>query len=235
MSEDATPTAAADTATLPGTHPEPHPGLSTPQRLSKKRRRRLDLMVVILLSTIAMLTAWCGFESSQWGAHTSVSFSLASSARMASVSAESAARDQLALDLAVYMEWFRATANEDAELATYIVERFSPALAAAFTAWQADPASATSPLRHPDYVLPDSLRAQDLGEQADAYFADALSSSDHSGQYARYGVLLALALFLGALSQRDIALGLKRALLTLAAAVTTGSVIAMAITLPVMV
>ena len=41
-----------------------------------------ELIAVILLSLVAVLTAWCGFESNKWGGDSSVAFSEASAARI---------------------------------------------------------------------------------------------------------------------------------------------------------
>src|SRR6187549_1068374 len=83
-----------------------------------------ELVAVILLALVAVLTAWCGFQSTKWGGDSSVAFSEASEARM--------------VDITVYTQWVIAGADDDLTLADYIQERFSPELAVAFEAWQAD-------------------------------------------------------------------------------------------------
>ena len=41
-----------------------------------------ETVVLVVLSITAVLTAWCGFESSQWSGEMSIAFSEASSARI---------------------------------------------------------------------------------------------------------------------------------------------------------
>ena len=41
-----------------------------------------ETVVLIVLSITAVLTAWCGFESSQWSGQMSIAFSQASDARI---------------------------------------------------------------------------------------------------------------------------------------------------------
>ena len=93
-----------------------------------------ELVAVILLSLVAVLTAWCGFQSTKWGGDSSVAFSEASAARIGASDYESEARDARMTDIAVYTQWVIAGADEDPRLADYIQERFSPELAVAFDA-----------------------------------------------------------------------------------------------------
>ena len=97
-----------------------------------------ELIAVILLSLVAVLTAWCGFESNKWGGDSSVAFSEASAARIEAADYESQARDARGFDLAVYTQWVVPARTARPTLAEYIQERFSPELAVAFDAWQAD-------------------------------------------------------------------------------------------------
>src|SRR5688572_31112008 len=90
-----------------------------------------DIVGVFLLSITAVLTAWCGFESSKWGGEMSIAFSQASSARVTATDLASQARDQRAIDLVVYAQWVEATGAGQTELADYVEARFPPVLDAA--------------------------------------------------------------------------------------------------------
>ena len=85
-----------------------------------------DIVGVFVLSITAVLTAWCGFESSKWGGEMSIAFSEASGARIQAASAENEARAAQQFDLSVYAQWVLAEGDGDAELAQYIQDRFQP-------------------------------------------------------------------------------------------------------------
>lgn len=175
-----------------------------------------DIVGVFVLSITAVLTAWCGFESSKWGGEMSISFSQASSARIQAASAEGEARAAQQFDLTVYAQWVLATADGEAELAQYIQDRFSPHLTTAFAAWQADGMHDNGPFVREEYVPPGKVEAAELNDRADAKFAEALENNQRGDNYSLLTVLFALVLFLTAMSQRDIRTWIGRVLLGLA-------------------
>ena len=175
-----------------------------------------DIVGVFVLSITAVLTAWCGFESSKWGGEMSIAFSQASAARIQAASAEGEARAAQQVDLTIYAQWVLATADGDTELAQYIQDRFTPHLATAFDAWQADGMHDNGPFARDEYVPPGEVEAAELSERADAKFAEALESNQRGDNYSLLTVLFALVLFLTAMSQRDIRTWIGRVLLGLA-------------------
>lgn len=178
-----------------------------------KRRDWLDIVAVFALSITAVLTAWCGFQSSKWGGEMSIAFSQASSARVQATSAEGEARDSRQFDLSVYSEWVTATYRGDDDLAEYIRVRFSPAFTAAFDAWQADGMSERSPFAMTEYVPPGTMEAAELNARADEKFQEALANNQRGDNYSLLTVMFALVLFLTAMSQRDLAPWIRRFLL----------------------
>ena len=54
----------------------------TESRSPERWRRASEIAGVFLLSVVAVLTAWCGFQASKWGGEMSIAFSQASSARI---------------------------------------------------------------------------------------------------------------------------------------------------------
>jgi hypothetical protein len=164
-----------------------------------------DIVGVFVLSITAVLTAWCGFESSKWGGEMSIAFSEASGARIQAASAENEARAAQQFDLSVYAQWVLAEGEGDTELAQYIQDRFQPWFAVAFD----------------EYVPPGEVEAVELNERADAKFAEALESNQRGDNYSLLTVLFALVLFLTAMSQRDVRTWIGRVLLGLALVVMT--------------
>ncbi|WP_194409473.1 hypothetical protein [Microbacterium cremeum] len=178
-----------------------------------------DVVGVFLLSITAVLTAWCGFESSKWGGEMSIAFSQASSSRIQAASAAGEARSAEQFDLTVYAQWVVATADGKTELAQYIEDRFTPHFATAFDAWQDDGMAENGPFAREEYVPPGQVEAEELNARADAKFAEALADNQRGDNYSLLTVLFALVLFLTAMSQRDVKTWIGRALLGLAIAV----------------
>ncbi|WP_396667066.1 hypothetical protein [Microbacterium sp. R86528] len=191
-----------------------------------------DVVAVFVLSITAVLTAWCGFESSKWGGEMSIAFSEASSARIQSVAAEGEARDQRQFDLTIYSQWVVAVADGNDQLADYIEERFAPEFAVAFDAWQADGMAENGPFATDAYVLPAALEAADLSARADQKFTEALENNQRGDNYSLLTVLFALVLFLTAMSQRDVKTWIGRAFLGMAIVVAIVG-IGILMTLPV--
>jgi hypothetical protein len=162
-----------------------------------------EIVAVFLLSITAILTAWCGFESSKWGGQMSIEFSQASSARIQSVDLASESRDWQAVDLAIYMQWVDATASGDTALAEYYEERFTAEFAVAFADGQDGGESVKSPFAEPSYVPVGSEESAEKAKQADAEFAAALESNQRGDNYSLLTVLFAMVLFFTAMSERN--------------------------------
>jgi hypothetical protein len=184
-----------------------------------------ELIAVILLSLVAVLTAWCGFQASKWGGDSSVAFNEASDARIEASNFDSQARDARGLDLAVYAQWVLAEARGDKGLTDYIEARFTPEFAAAFTAWEADGRVENGPFARKEYVPPGTKDAAAALAEADAEFQQALDFNEKGDNYSLITVLFALVLFLSAIAQRGISVLASRIILGLAAALALGGVI----------
>lgn len=164
--------------------------------------RAREIIAVVLLSVTAILTAWCGFESSKWGGAMSIEFSQASSARIRSADLASESRDARAIDLAIYSQWIQARAAGDETLAAYIEARFTPEFAVAFEAWQAGEEAEPSPFATAAYVPQGTEETAAASATADAKFDSALVSNQRGDNYGILTVLFALVLFFTAVSER---------------------------------
>ena len=76
-----------------------------------------------MLSITAVLTAWCGFESSQWGGEMSIAFSTASSARIEAARQAGVANAARQADLTIWGLYVQARAQRDTALASYVEQR----------------------------------------------------------------------------------------------------------------
>jgi hypothetical protein len=162
-----------------------------------------EVTTVLVLAATAVLTAWCGFQSSKWGGAMAISFSQASSARIQAADAMSQSRDARGVDLAVYTQYVEAVATEQPRLAEYVEERFSPELTVAFDDWEAHGQTLPSPFNEPSYEPPGQAEADELNSRADAKFQEALDHNQQGDDYSILTVLFALVLFFAAMSGRD--------------------------------
>ncbi|MFC6326822.1 hypothetical protein ACFQZV_00560 [Microbacterium koreense] len=194
----------------------------------ERRQRIFDMAAVFVLSITAVLTAWCGFEASKWGGEMSIAFSQASSARVQAVAADGEARDARQYDLTIWTQWVLAAEDDDTQLREFIEARFSPEFAIAFDAWDAGGRTALGPFVMPEYQPPGTVEAAELGERADAKFAEALENNQNGDNYTLLTVLFALVLFLTAMSQRDLPVWAGRALLSMAIVVAVVGITIMA-------
>jgi hypothetical protein len=189
--------------------------------------KAIDVTTVFVLSIMAVLTAWCGFEASKWGGEMSIAFSQASSARVQAAAAEGEARDARQYDLSIYTQWVLAEADGRDELVAFIEERFTPEFRVAFDAWNDEGRTAQGPFAMDEYVPPGTEEAADLSATADQRFADALENNQRGDDYSLLTVLFALVLFLTAMAQRDITRWVRTVLLSLAIVVGLAGVVVM--------
>jgi hypothetical protein len=208
---------------------------STPAKSVEKRPHTevREILAVFVLSVTAILTAWCGFESSKWGGQMSIDFSQASAARIRASDASSEARDARSIDLAIYAQWIDARATGNSALESYVEARFTPEFQIAFADWEADGEQAKSPFAEPSYVPTGQVKAQELSDAADQKFADALKSNQRGDNYSLLTVLFALVLFFTAMSGRNRLQWVNWLLLGLAGALAAAGCIILA-TFPVL-
>ncbi|MGR2752230.1 hypothetical protein [Agromyces arachidis] len=193
-----------------------------------RAKRATEIVGVFLLSVVAVLTAWCGFQASKWGGEMSIAFSQASSARIQAANADGEARSAQAFDLTIYAAYVEAVGDGNVELADYIRERFTPAFRVAYDAWVDGGMVENAPFARDEYVPAGSVEAEELNVRADEKFAQALENNQRGDDYSLLTVLFALVLFLTAMSQREIAPWVGRTLLGLAFVVAVVGVVIMA-------
>ena len=197
----------------------------------REHKQWTEIVAVVLLSLVAVMTAWCGFESSKWGGAMSISFSQASSNRIKASDANSSSRDAFQLDAMVFAQWLVAKQAGDQELADYLEGVFSDPLEVAFAAWDG---KTKTPFGLPEYVPAGKAEAEQFTKKADAAYAQALVNNQRGDNYSLLTVMFALVLFLGAVSQRRGPAWAQTALLTVAGVVAVAGVVIM-VTFPVLI
>ena len=161
-----------------------------------------ETVVLIVLSITAVLTAWCGFQSSQWGGQMSIAFSEASSARIEAARQAGLANAARQADLTIWGLYVQARAQGDTALASYVEQRFTDHFRVAYRAWIAGGEPTQGPFKMKEYMPPGTTEAAAADQRADSRFADALSYNQRGDNYTILTVLFALVLFFAAASTR---------------------------------
>ncbi|KJQ53204.1 hypothetical protein [Microbacterium sp. SA39] len=203
-----------------------------PDPKTRSTHRTLEISTVVLLSITAVVTAWCGFEASKWGGEMSIAFSQASSARVQAASAKATSEAARQYDLTIYTQWVLAEADGDAELVSFIEERFSDEFAVAFDAWNDEDRVSLGPFAMDEYVPPGTLEAEELNARADAKFDQALVNNQRGDDYALLTVLFALVLFFAALSQNQRAVWRRLTFVVLSGVIAVAGILTL-VTFPI--
>jgi hypothetical protein len=161
-----------------------------------------ETVVLIVLSITAVLTAWCGFESSKWSGEMSIAFSQASSARIEAARQAGVANAARQADLTIWGLYVQARAQGDTALASYVEQRFTDHFRVAYRAWLAQGEPTDGPFKMKEYVPPGTTESLAADQRADSRFADALVFNQRGDNYTILTVLFALVLFFAAASTR---------------------------------
>jgi hypothetical protein len=191
------------------------------EREKARWERALEIVEVVLLALAAIATAWGGYQAAKGDGHQSILYSEASVDRLHANAAAALGQQRLAADAAMFTAWLQARAANDTRLQALLVRRFSPEYRAAFTAWLAtdpfaNPSAPAGPAVMPQYHNPQVEQAAQLNEQAAAKEEEGTHAREDAEKYVRATVLLALVLFLVAVSQRFLVRGVRVAVIVLA-------------------
>ena len=161
-----------------------------------------DVLVLLLLTVTAVVTAWCGFEASKWGGAMSIAFSQASSARIEAARDQGSANNYRQIDVNLWTIYVQAVAENKPQLAKYVSDRFPDRLQTAFEAWKDGGRTAASPFDLKAYQPPGQAEATKADQRADQRFDDALEYNARGDHYTVLTVLFALVLLFAAISPR---------------------------------
>jgi hypothetical protein len=194
----------------------------------KEEGRRHSLLIEIgealLLALVALLTAWSGYQAAKWDGRSALYYGEANKHRVLATQASTLGGQQLLFDATTFNTWLEAIDQGNTRLANFFVRRFSPPYLVAFNAWLKtdpfhNPKAPPGPAYMPQYHNPQTAQAASLNNEASATFEQGTQARDTADEYVRATVLLALVLFLVALSQRFDRLAVRGGLLVLGFAI----------------
>lgn len=171
------------------------------------RHQLVEILEAVVLSLVAIATAWSGLQSARWDGHQARLYGTSVTLRVEAAVAATEGGQQRLLDVVTFNEWNEAIHTKDEPLAVLYIRRFSPEYRSAFEAWLKtgpfdNPAAPAGPAFMPEYhnaLLEESAR---LNGEAAVAFTEGTEARAIAERYVRVTVFLATVLFLIALSQR---------------------------------
>jgi hypothetical protein len=172
-----------------------------------RSERALEIGEAILLAVVAIATAWSGYQSARWDGRSAEQYAEASRYRVEQDLAATQAGQQLLFNTNAFNSWLLSTTADDQEAARLFERRFTDNYARAFDDWLAldpldDPDAPPGPMFMPSYTSPLDDNAAALDRQASEAFEQGASARDTGEGFVRVTVIMAMVLFLIAISQR---------------------------------
>jgi hypothetical protein len=172
-----------------------------------RRDRLVSIAEAVLLSVVALLTAWSGYAAAKWNTESRVNLAEATTLRTKATRADLKATSVRNFDSSTFEAWFAAYTAGNKKAMTIAQRRFRPGFQVAFDAWRAtkpetNPNAPRGPTYVPEYHQPEVKAAGVLDKQADEKFADGQDAGSKSDKYIRTTVFLASVLFLVGISTR---------------------------------
>lgn len=193
----------------------------------------VELTEGLLLALVAVLTAWSGYQAALLNTESAISYGTAQALRSHSQSLSTLAGQEMLFDATTFSTWLLAAQSNNQDLMRFIEGRFRPEFKVAFDAWIAtdplhNPSSPPGPAAMPQYHNADLDKSSELDRSAGAAFDRGNHDRNLSDEYVRATVLLAVVLFLTALSQRFDILAVRVGILVLAIAAFAFSIYSIA-------
>jgi hypothetical protein len=174
---------------------------------TQRRGLVVELLEGLLLAVVAVATAWSGYQSALWDSRSAASYGQSSKLRIQSQGAQTTAGQETLYDTSTFYAWIVAEQAGNTTLTEILVRRMRPEYRVAFEAWLNldplhNPDAPPGPAFMPQYTNASAQEAAKLDAQATNAFDAGNHARDVGDQYVRVTVLLAVVLFLTAVSQR---------------------------------
>jgi hypothetical protein len=185
---------------------------------SRRKRIWVEIGEAFLLALVAIGTAWSGYQAARWDGHEAELYGTSSRLRFEANALETRAGQEQAYDATTLNSWLQAKFSGDERLARFYARRFTPEYRTAFLAWLktdplTNPAAPRGPMFVPEYHNTKLAQAEELNAEATHAFEKGSQARKDGENYVRVTVLLAIVLFLIAVSQRFDVKGVREGLL----------------------
>jgi hypothetical protein len=168
------------------------------------RDERVEIVATILLSMSVVLSAWAAYQATRWSGDQADKYAESAAVRAQANGHNNIASRPIQIDVATFLAWSQATAEQDQKLQDFLRTRFRAEFLTAFDAWldravvdsEGNPAG--TPFEQPEYKLAEQTTATDLLAQADAAMAEAQRNNEIGDNFVLTAVLFASVLFFAA-------------------------------------
>ena len=193
-------------------------------------RERVELVATVLLAVAAVATAWSGYQATRWNGEQAKASSRTNALRIDAARAQGLAEAQKQVDVATFIQWVDAYAQDQTELTTFYEARFRPEFKTAFTAWLAtepltNPDAPKTPFVMPQYKLAAEVEAESLDAEAEVSAAQVRRNIQRSSNYVLGVVLFSVALFFAGTSTKLTNLRLRAVTLGVGCVVFLGTLV----------
>src|SRR5688572_5075056 len=172
-----------------------------------KRREWTELVAVVLLALAAVATAWSSYQANRWNGEQAKTSARVNATRIEAARASGLANAQTQVDIATFVQWGDAFAQQKTTLADFYEQRFRKEFQPAFRAWRAarplrNPDAPLTPFAMPEYRLAATATAERLDEEAEVLSAQVRRNIQRSSNYVLSVVLFAVSLFFAGMSAK---------------------------------
>ena len=202
--------------------------------LRRERRRamtdRTEIVATVLLSLAAVATAWSGYQATRWNGEQTKASSRTNAIRIDAARAQGLAEAQKEVDVATFIQWIDAYAQDQTELKEFYETRFRAEFKPAFAAWLAtepltNPDAPPTPFVMPQYRLAAEAEAEQLDADAEVSSAQVRRNIQRASNYVLGVVLFSVSLFFAGMSTKLDELRLRRFALGVGCTLFLGTVI----------
>jgi hypothetical protein len=182
---------------------------------------RLEIVEAVVLATVAIATAWSGYQSARWDGLQDELYEKSTRLRVESQGLQTRSGQEQAYNASVAAEWIKAKAAGNEKIAALFERRVLPEFRPAFEAWKDtdplnNPSAPPGPMMMPQYRNTAAEEATKKAEESAKIFEEGAWARATSDKYVRATVLLATVLLLTAISQRFRTRAVRMALVILA-------------------
>lgn len=194
------------------------------------KRDWVELAATILLAAAAVATAWSSYQATRWNGEQAKTASRVNKTRIDAARAADRTNALTQVDIATFIQWVDAYAQNEAELTSFYRTRFRDEFKPAFNAWIATRPLQTAgapptPFALPEYKLASAAEADRLDAQAEVLAAMVRRDIQRASNYVLAVVLFAVALFFAGMSAKLAAPGLRTAMLAVGCVVFLGAAV----------
>jgi hypothetical protein len=189
----------------------------------------IELAAAILLAAATIASAWSAYQATRWGGVQANAFSLASAARTESVRSSNLATAQRQVDVASFIAWLQAYADNKPGLLDFYESRFRDEFKPAFHSWlDAVPSGSVppgTPFTESNYVLAAQTQADEQLSVAEEQSEIARKANQTGDNFVIVVVIMASVLFFAGVGTKFKHQNTRRLMITMAVLLFVGGIV----------